>query len=42
MSKEFFERYPKITVEEAIELNRIAFETCALESTSEVGDGQEG
>lgn len=35
MSKEFFERFPRITVEEALELNRIAEETCRFEITSE-------
>ena len=38
MSREFFDRFPDITVEEAIELNRIAMETCAMDATSEVGD----
>ena len=38
MSKEFFERFPGITVEEGLELNRITKETCELEMTSEVGN----
>lgn len=38
MSREFFNRFSNITGEEAVELNRIARETCALEATSEAND----
>lgn len=38
MSKEFFERFPRITVEEGLELNRMAKETCEFEMTSETAE----
>ena len=33
----FEERWGNLTVEEALELNKAAYETCAMESTSECG-----
>lgn len=33
----FEERWGNLTVEEALELNKAAYETCAMEATSECG-----
>ena len=33
----FEERWGSLTVEEALELNKAAYETCAMEATSECG-----
>lgn len=34
----FEERWGNLTVEEALELNKAAYETCAMEDTSEYGE----
>lgn len=41
MKKSFAERFGKLTVAQARELNRRARETCEMEATSEVGDFEE-
>lgn len=33
----FADRFGNLTVEEALELNKAAYETCAMEATSECG-----
>lgn len=37
----FSKEYGDLTVEQALELNKIAKETCGLESTAETGDVHE-
>lgn len=34
----FIEQYGDLTVEQALELNKIAKETCEMESTSQIGE----